>query len=214
MGMKHAMSLALLALGAAPAAAQLAGGVPKSKATGLLVSASAQIARIQFENARFAQSGAGGSATIAYGFNSRLAAVLTGSSVVMHWDDAGNRGFVLDQIVAGIRFHMTDANWRWVPFIDLAIGPTRLFDGDFEMCSFASCERGELRRSGIVFAQSVGLAFFPVRRLSIVASAHVNQASMTKQSFQGIETLTTTTGGAQELRLSLGGTLALGGGRP
>ena len=200
------MSMALLA---SPAEAQLAGeGDPKSSATGFMVSASGQVGRFQFDDARTGQNGSGVTAMLGYGFTHTYALVVTGSSAQFDYDGGS---YVADQLALGVRIHMANAQWQWLPYLELAAGSRRIVDPGYTICSFLECQQGELRRSGVVYAQAVGVSFYPVRRLALTLAGHVNVGPM-KATFDGRE-LFGREGSAQDLRLSLGGTWIVGGGR-
>jgi hypothetical protein len=207
MGMKRAATLLSIAAAVTTADAQLIEPVRKSSASGLMVSVSGQVAHNRFENERDGQSGEGVTAMIGYGFTPTYALVLTASSAVFHYDGGS---YVAEQIALGARIHMANAQWRWVPYIELAIGPVRSVDEGFTVCSFVTCTRGELRRSGAVYAQAVGVSFYPVRKLALSIAGHVNVGQMSRATFQGQE-MFSGEGTAQDLRLSLGGTWIIGG---
>ena len=205
---KRAIVVAALAAAASPATAQLVESVPKSSAKGLILSAAAQVGRFQFENERNSQRGSGFTATVGYGFTSTYAVVVTGTRGVF---DYSNGSYDVEQIAVGGRVHMTNQHWRWVPFIELGLGPRRIADDDFILCGVSGCTQGDLRRSGVVFAQTVGVSFYPARRFALTASLHVNAGHMTA-TFDGQE-LVQGEGGAQDMRLALGATWVIGGSR-
>jgi hypothetical protein len=207
--MTRATILLVTVVAANTASAQLIEAIPKSKATGPMVSAAGQLARYQPERAPRAQSGSGATATIGYGFNQTIAAVMTGSTAVINYDSGG--GFTVDQIGVGVRVHMANSHWRWVPFLEVVAGPRWIVDEDFTLCGVSACQQGPLERSGVGYAQSLGLSFYPARRFALSLAGHMNASDMTKARFNGQETLGIEDS-AQDLRLSFGGTWFLGGG--
>ena len=209
--MTRATMLLVMVVAANAAGAQLIEAIPKSKATGPMVSAAGQLARYQAERARTAQSGSGATATVGYGFNQTIAAVLTGSTATINYDDGSGGGFTVDQIGVGVRVHMANSHWRWVPFLEIVAGPRWIVDEDFTLCGVSACQQGPLERSGVGYAQSLGLSFYPARRFALSLAGHLNVGDMTKSKFNGQETLGMEDR-AQDMRLSFGGTWFLGGG--
>jgi hypothetical protein len=208
MVMKRALVLLLMGAVAIPAEAQLIQSVAKSSAKGLMMSASGQVGYFQFENERSGQRGAGVAAMVGWGFTPTYAVVVTGSRATFEYDGGS---YDAEQIAVGARIHMTNSQWRWVPYIELAFGPRSTLDENGTICGFAGCTQGQLKRSGVVFAQTVGVSFYPTRRFALTAAGHVNAGQMTA-TFDGQEVFSSQRG-AQDLRLSMGATWVIGGGR-
>ena len=206
--MKQALIAVLIAGAADAASAQLIASVPKSSASGIMVSVSGRIAHFQFENQRFGDKGDGVAAMVGYGFGSTYAIVVTGSRGV-YQNSQGS--YDAEQFAVGGRVHMTNSQWRWVPYLELAIGTRRLAQNDAIVCGLGGCAQGELLRSGAVYAQTLGVSFYPLRRFALTLAGHANMGQLNAK-FDG-QDLFQTSGGAQDLGLSLGATWVIGGRR-
>ena len=210
--MRRTLIVILTLLAARPAAAQLAGTVTRSKTSGFQASAGAQYAAIQFATGTGQTSGwrggYGAMATVGYGFNSMFTAVLTGATAMLQID---GEDVPLQQIDLGMRVNMAGSNWRWVPFLEIGVGPRKMTQEDFTACGGGTCQQGDLVRRGTVWAQTLGVSFYPVRRFAITTAFQWNEGAMDDVTFNGIESLAFQFS-ARSTRLSLGGTWILSGG--
>lgn len=210
--MRQTLLVAITVLTAGPLHAQLAGTVTRSTTKGFQLSASGQYAGIQLANPMGQSSswrgGYGALASVGYGINSTFTAMLTAASATLQ---IGGANAPLRQFDLGMRINMAGSNWRWVPFLEIGVGPRKLTQENFLACGGGTCQQGDLERAGTVWAQTLGVSFYPNPRFAINSSFQWNEGTMDDVTFNGIENLAFQAS-ARSIRVSLGGSWIIGGG--